>query len=103
MQLTSFAGCCTAKIITGLGGTATAEHGRGLNITDRHMKELLREKVDYCRRMGYAVVTITTNNQQEQANRVLEEEGWEGSTWMSKTQHPETKLRLWWKPTQEDK
>ena len=97
MHLHDFHGCCTATILTGFGGTSTAEYG---SYKQPNYSELRDEIVSQLNSTPskFAVVTATTNDQQTIANKVLEDLGFKHSKWMTKTQHSETKLRLWFMP-----
>lgn len=98
MRLLSFPGCCTANVLSGLGGTTNAEHGIFSSHTASKLKGLIIQELDLFSK-DMAVLTITTNDQQKTANKVLGELGFLHSPWMSKEHHSETKLRLWYMPT----
>jgi len=67
--------------------------GRDIGVTKQALlNELLSLKLK-----GNAVVIAFTNNKQREGNKLLREVGFKRTKWMSKTHHPETKLRLWWK------
>lgn len=104
MNIRQFTGCCTAKILTGLGGTITAEDEfrPKTRATVEDIKSFIGTHVNNLRVKGDAVITATTNNEQTVANQALEELGFQSSGWMSKAQHPETKLKLWWLPLEND-
>jgi hypothetical protein len=96
-----YAGCCTAKIITGFGQTELGDWDfrPGEDPSVKGIKA--RIGVVLNRNINMAVVTATTNDQQANANQALEECGFLSSDWMSKEQHPETKVKLWWFPINE--
>lgn len=94
MKSVNFPGCCTAKVLHNLGGTPLAA-GRKSNWPEEKLKAWLMVKIRNYR--GRSCLVVTTNDQQTTVNKVLKELGFEHSAWMSKTQHSESKLRLWWK------
>lgn len=98
MHLIDFGGCCTAKILIGLGQTENAEYMPESELSVEQIKSFIGRQLNNQRVYGMAVLTVTTNNEQVNANAALLECGFEHSIWMSKGQHPETKLRLWWFP-----
>jgi hypothetical protein len=111
MEVVEFEGCCTAKIVTGFGQTETAEYEYRptdnpyleagelpVNAIEGKLRSLERRR----RARGDAVLTAITNNEQVNANEALLNQGWQHSGWMSKTQHPNTKVRLWFKPLMEE-
>lgn len=103
MDVYDFEGCCTAGIVVGFGQTNTAEYGRHAEYTVTEIiAELTREEVLH-KDLGYGILTCTTNNEQKNANKALKIAGWKHSRWCSKGSHPETKIRLWFKPLVEVK
>jgi hypothetical protein len=100
MELIGFTGCCTAQVIAGFGQTVNGdwEFRPDEVLSTSQIKAGLGILLNRARRSGQAVVTVTTNDKQVNANKALNEVGFESSIWMSKTQHPETRLRLWWFP-----
>jgi hypothetical protein len=88
-----FPSCCTGRIISSFGGSRT--NPDRTNATKEGIIESLRDLIDKTRESGGAFVSCTTNNQQKDANEALKEVGFKPSKWMSKTAHPETKVRLW--------
>lgn len=99
--LGDYYGCCTINIITGFGQTLTAEYGLDAEFTLDQLREEIRVKCRAAKIVGKAIVTAATNNEQVIANEALELEGFSSSPWCSKTQHPETQVKLWFKPLQE--
>ena len=94
MKLSEFPGCCTAFVAHDLGGTHLSAGKKG-KISKTKIKawlEAQRKELN-----GEACIVIITNNDQKAANSALKELGFKHSTWMSKKQHPESKIRLWWK------
>ena len=94
MRLSEFPGCCTAFVAHDLGGTHLSEGKQG-NIAKAKIKAWLRatrKDLD-----GTACLVVMTNDDQQAANSVLLELEFKHSAWMSKEQHPESKIRLWWK------
>lgn len=98
MEIRNFPGCCTMKVAVGLGDTRTAEYNAYGSTDADDVEEELLELVEGYKEAGMAVLTVTTNNQQKVANKVLKRMGFSHSKWCSKTQHPETRVRLWWLP-----
>ena len=91
-------GCCTGRIIYGFGHSYVASNGpiRGFPVED--IKKELAELEGVYSRMGMAVVVITLNSDQTTEDKVLRDAGYSHSRWISKKQHPETKLRVYYKP-----
>jgi len=96
MRINSFPGCCTAVILSEFGESSVAEGGPK-KITKEEVKEYIEKQMKVYKHVGHAMVVITTNNQQIITNSVLLELGFSKSRWMSKKQHPGTKVRLWHK------
>lgn len=97
MPSSEFPGCCTARVISGFGHCHTSIQGAEFTNAENLKKHLL-----HLRRNGYAVATaITTNTQTDGVKTLTEFGGWQSSEWMSKTQHPETKIKLWWYPLEQ--
>lgn len=92
----NFPNCCTMKILSDLGGTAISDFGNKDYSTEDIKIELLGRIKNDSR--GMACFVVATNNEQKNANRALKELGFKHSKWMSKDNHPETKVRLWWYP-----
>lgn len=97
MERLDFPGCCTIEVIVGLGGTRTAEYTGDGRQTDEEMEVHLAHHLSRAKRGGNGIAVVTTNDQQTQANRVLRKTGWRSSRFAAKAQHPETKVKLWWK------
>ena len=94
MKITGFKGCCTAKICHDFGGTDLSE-----GITGEISRERIRGwlTVKIVEHTGSNCLTVITNSEQKTANSVLLELGFKHSKWMSKMQHSESKIRLWWR------
>ena len=101
MKVKRFPNCCTALVLVGFGQTDTAdwEIRPDSELSAEDIKAELGEKLNTMR--GKAMVTCITNNEQVNANKALEECGFLSSDWMSKEQHPETRVKLWWFPINE--
>lgn len=100
MLIKSYPNCCTAKVVVGFGQTETADYGIRPENNELSVEEIKASLGKTLNRMhGMAVVSCITNDQQVNANQALEECGFLSSDWMSKQQHPETKVKLWWFPT----
>ncbi len=104
MQSTSFPQCCTANILIGMGNSHTAgfdaiQASRTNGTTDADMAKQFIYHMDRAKRQGLATLVVTLNSDQTQANRVLESMrklGWRSSNWMTKRNHKETLLRIWY-------
>lgn len=94
MISTAFPGCCTARILSNLGGTGLSG-GRKKAWTQDETRIWLQARIKDWRR--HSCLVVMTNDQQKAVNKVLKELGFKHSDWMSKSQHPESKLKLWWK------
>jgi len=101
MQILDFPFCCTGKILVDFGGTHISE-GKKFTIPPEKIK---REVISFLNNQKaysmHAFVCATTNSEQKEANFVLKELKFHCSRWMSKNQHPETKVRIWWMPLSE--
>jgi hypothetical protein len=97
MNIETVDSCCTARILSGFGKATAAMDPEDYGDDDIPMTKeaLLNEMLDN-KRKGFAVVMGFTNNKQHAGNKLLREVGFKRTKWMSKTQHPETKLRMWW-------
>ena len=104
MQAVAFPQCCTANVLIGMGASHTAGFGameasRTNGTTDVDMTNQFIRQMDYAKRQGLATLVVTLNSDQTQANRVLESMrklGWRSSNWMTKRNHKETTLRIWY-------
>lgn len=89
---------CTVEIIAGFGEEPTAYISIRAEEkwTETSLREaIVRELNEHSRK---ALVTAYTTQNQELANKVLKELGFQHTRWCSKKKHPETKLRMWWFP-----
>ena len=104
MQAVAFPQCCTANILIGMGRSHTAGYDAMLasgsnGTTDTEMAVQFIRHMDSAKRQGIATLVVTLNSDQAQANRVLESMrklGWRSSNWMTKRNHKETQLRIWY-------
>jgi len=97
MKIDSIASCCTAKILsyfqTGPAvGPEDMYPGRDIG---RTKEDLLREMREH-KEAGQAMFIAFTNDQQKDANKLLKEVGFKSTKWATKTQHANTRLKLWW-------
>lgn len=96
MEIKSFPGCCTARIVIGLGNSPAADNFLSHTNTEEELKQELNQAITSARYIGDAVLVAITNDEQKKANKVLREMGWKHSKWMSKETHRNTKVRLWY-------
>lgn len=100
MKKTAFPTCCTASIYHDLGGTRLSS-GITSKISEADIIKMIEAKLDRKDMYGSIdrnkLVVIITNDGQQQANRALKKLGFEHSAWMRKSQHRESKIRLWWR------
>ena len=94
MKCVEFPGCCTAFILHDFGGSNLCA-GTKAAVAKTKIEAWLKQVMTNT--SGNRCLVIMTNNQQKVANGVLLELGFKHSKWMSKTQHSESKIRLWWK------
>lgn len=98
LMVRDFPVCCTMKILTGFGGTRVAgRHTHGVNMSRAEMDADLGRIITEQRDRGMAVLSATTNDEQTDANAALRAAGFAHSRWASKGNHPETRVRLWYK------
>jgi hypothetical protein len=99
MNISGIESCCTARILSGFGAADAALYPDQYNgLRFPNTKEALLNQMLTAKRSGNAVVIAFTNNKQKEGNALLREIGFKRTKWMSKTAHPNTKLRLWWFP-----
>lgn len=100
MRITDFPFCCTGKVLVGFGESNTAQadwNGRAAERMSHDQKiDWITNELARYKRGGMAFISCTTNNQQKEINAVLKELGFRHSKWMSKKQHANTKVRIWW-------
>jgi len=91
-KIMGFPNCCTAHIIYNLGGSElTTMRTSAYHETD--LRKWIEEALaDY----GHKVVVAMTNDEQKLANGLLLEYGFNHSPWISKKQHAQSKIRVWW-------
>ena len=97
-----FKNCCTAIILYDFGDTRTNNawvcRSGGVGTPRKEKYEVIKRQIENKIEVaGHLMITAVTNNQQKAANKALKDCGFEHSTWMSKRQHPETRIRLWWR------
>ena len=95
MNTVNFPACCTAIIINNFGESAVAEGGNK-KYTEEQIEKYIKETVDLHRQFGKALAVVTTNSEQTVANKVLRKLKFKHSKWVSKKQHAETKVRIWY-------
>ena len=97
MHLIPFPGCCTAGIITGFGGTGTAEYRyRPVAQCDENtMFEQVKTLVEQAHLNNWAMVFATTNSEQKLANKVLPRIGFQKIEETAKLAHKEFTLFGW--------
>ena len=99
MIVREFPACCTGKVMVGFGQTETAEYGIRPDGNELPVEKIKAEIGRHLNLMtGKPFLSAVTNDQQVNANQALEECGFLSSDWMSKRQHSETKVKLWWFP-----
>lgn len=89
--------CCTGEIFGKMGESAAAQ-GPMTTPNLEELKEEIRELRRTKRDQGYAFVMCTVNDQQPQAIQMLEDLHFQSSDWMTKTYHPETRVKIFWYP-----
>lgn len=94
METRTFPMCCVAKVVVDFGGTELTSGKSSPNTT----KKLERMLHGIIATEGDNLLVATTNNQQKAANEALTNLGFKHTKWMPKKKHPETKLRMWWRP-----
>lgn len=102
MNVKSFPGCCTTKVLVQFGQERAAEFRQ--EIPKDNTPENLERTLLSCKRMGYGMVTAILTQNQTHGIALLEEAGFKNTGWVSKAIHPETKIALFylsledWKP-----
>jgi Fe-S cluster assembly ATPase SufC len=97
MKIDSIASCCTAKILSYFQeaegvGLEFQYPGQDIGTT----KEALLNKMLEQKLAGQAMFIAFTNDAQKDANKLLKEVGFKSTKWATKTQHANTRLKLWW-------
>lgn len=96
MKNLEFPHCCTASILVDFGESEVAEGGAKI-YSVKEIEGYIVAQLNSYYNAHMAAVVVTTNSEQTRANAALRNLKFEHSTWMSKKQHRETKVRLWWK------
>lgn len=91
MYIQDFPNCCTAKLIYDLGSNITPNL-----YTKEEIISYIRPKLLSSKQNGMATIVVTTMSKQTNANAALKELGFKHSRWMSKKNHKDTRLRVWW-------
>lgn len=95
-----FPGCCTMRVVVGLGETDTAGRAARDAMGDTSVAGLERDLAEMerqARGQGAGIIVAAINNQQANAVQALRNQQWAHSRWASKTYHPETQIRLYYK------
>lgn len=98
MKLVPFAGCCTARILTGFGQTFTAEHQYRPEqpYTEKTMFQELLSHLETAGRNNVATVISITNSDQTIAATVLPRAGFvEVQKELAKRQHADKTISTW--------
>lgn len=95
MRKINFPYCCTASILVDFGESDVAEGGNK-NYTTEEIKKYVTAEITSPYAACDAAIVIITNSEQTKVNSVLREMEFDHSTWMSKEQHEETQIRIWW-------
>lgn len=95
-------GCCTAKMMVGLGPSTTAgARARAANAQNDNSVAGLRRDIEQlvtrARDEGNAIIMATTTDQQMDGVEALKQCGFARSRWAEKSRHSETRVRLWYK------
>lgn len=89
-----FPNCCTARILSDFGGTPVTG-GQRVAASEDEVMMWIQQRMNAVGRGQ--VFIVMTNSDQDVANKVLRQLGFSHSKWMKKAQHPQTRMRLWWK------
>lgn len=92
--------CCTARVVCDFGQEENSD-GRHRLISKETLIEDLKEQIDQYKRYGMATLVATITSDQKEAKKALKECGFKYSKWMKKKNHPETRLRVYWKELQD--
>ena len=96
--MVKFPNCCNAHVIHSFGGADNAEYD-----TEDTVEEM-RDKMEAILsgiKKRKLLIAITTD-EQEDAEVLLEESGFQSTGWMEKNQHPTSCLKLWWREPEYD-
>ena len=96
-----FPKCCTAHIIGCFGesNTAASDYGAWNRVdpsSETVIEKFIRNEVKKVKAQGHCLIAITTNNKQTKINNVLTKLKVDHSAWMCKSQHRQTKVRIWY-------
>ncbi|AXH71967.1 MAG: hypothetical protein [Podoviridae sp. ctbj_2] len=98
-RLLDFTGCCTARILTGFGGTETGDYGyRPVNnkMQKGELLAYLNKQLPFWQRSGsIAIIFATTNSEQTVAEAELKAFGFIPTHQVGKTQHRNVDLTGW--------
>ena len=98
-RIIAFPGCCTARILTGFGGSSTADYAyrpEGNRLEKGELTEFLKKQIPFHERSGsVAIIFATTNSDQKQAMKELKDFGFIHTRAVSKRQHPDKDLVGW--------
>lgn len=94
-----FPSCCTAGILIGMGRSSVGNGESQIHSptgwdSDLEVAQELKRKMRTEQDLRHALLTAVVNSHQKQVLRVALKMGWKASKWMSKEQHPETKVKL---------
>ena len=92
-----FPGCCTAKVILDFGQTKTAEYGDDKYTEEEIEQYIIKQEKVFEMYKNIALLVAITNNEQTVAATVLKRLGFRCTRSAGKKQHPDTKIRLWFK------
>ena len=95
MKLKDFPHCCTAKLAVDFGESDVAFGGNFKN-TPEAVEGWLKAQINSPYNAAMATIVAITNSQQPSAAKALRKLGFSHSKWMGKSQHGNTKIRLWW-------
>lgn len=99
MQTKHIPYCCTGELIVDFGETDVSEGGnKKITVTD--CKKYIKDRLESFVNDNKAFIMVITNSEQKAACKALSNLGFSKSPWMSKNQHQETKVRIWWKHIQ---
>ena len=99
MKTQGFINCCTAKVVYDFGTHEGNFYNNWNNCggANKAYTPTVQEIKTYLINQGNLRTTVCiTNNTQKNANKALQELGFQHSKWMRGRLH-DTKIRLWWK------
>lgn len=96
MYQVGFPNCCTARVLKGFGdGECVYDSGDYMDHKTRVTR--IKRELNMAKADGMGIVTAITSTEQKEGAKALRECGFRSSKWASKDQHPETKIKLWYK------